>query len=247
MHASVDPTPSNSIHTPSAATTGTNSGRTMTPPPRHHHHTAVAIVDDDGLRSSNNAKTNDDIHVVAASSSSLGWERARRGLAEAKVCAVLVGSTLLIDSRMNWRVFGSCPGDHVAFGAFLRSLVRSTQSDTSHPLQPQTHTTQHLCIKHALPLGFLVGLVWALLWPEPGQRAFAVVVGKTRANPKGLHLVEFLNNANVFLVSGLTLRTDEFRHLARHWTAPAYGMVAILFVTPLLALAAKARACLVFV
>lgn len=96
-----------------------------------------------------------------------------------------------------------------------------------------------LCIKHALPLGFFIGLLWALLWPEPGQRALAVVVGRSRGNPKGIRLVEFLNNANVFLVSGLTLRVDEFRHLARHWTAPVYGIVAILFITPLLALGAK--------
>jgi sodium/bile acid cotransporter 7 len=46
--------------------------------------------------------------------------------------------------------------------------------------------------------------------------------------------------AQVFLVSGLTLRMSHLRQLGSQWGAVAYGIVAILFLTPLLALLAQA-------
>ena len=36
--------------------------------------------------------------------------------------------------------------------------------------------------------------------------------------------------------AGLTLRTSDFRQLARHWVAVVYGIVAICLLTPFLAL-----------
>lgn len=44
----------------------------------------------------------------------------------------------------------------------------------------------------------------------------------------------------MFLVSGLTLRMSHLRRLGSQWGAVAYGIVAILFLTPLLALLAQA-------
>lgn len=41
----------------------------------------------------------------------------------------------------------------------------------------------------------------------------------------------------VFLVSGLTLRTTEFRDTLRRWPAVVYGLVAILAITPCLGFA----------
>lgn len=162
----------------------------------------------------------------------------------AGVCLCRLTALFGVMSESGWIVCAQA--NQPPYDAHPGSLDSSARSIDFSQIPPNPPTPirppqQAFCIKHKLPLGFLIGLIWALLWPEPGQRTFQIVVGKTRTSPEGLHLIEFLNNANVFLVSGLTLRTDEFRHLARHWTAPAYGLVAILFITPLLALAAKVR------
>lgn len=161
-------------------------------------------------------------------------DRMQRALARVQVSkqqAAAVHEEALV-ARRSSLVVGYCTG--------ALSCVLTSRLPHRRPTKP-THPHQRFCIKHALPLGFLVGLIWALTWPEPGQATAEIVVGKTASNPKGLRLIEFLNNVNVFLVSGLTLRTDDFRHLARHWTAPAYGAIGILLITPLLALLAKVQ------
>lgn len=98
-----------------------------------------------------------------------------------------------------------------------------------------------MCVKHSLPLGFLIGLVWAILWPEPGQAVASVVVGQSAHDPRGIRLFEFLCNVNIFMISGLTLRLDDFRGLMKEWRAPVYGLLTVLLLTPTLALGLKVR------
>lgn len=69
----------------------------------------------------------------------------------------------------------------------------------------------------------------------------SVVVGKSGHDPRGIRLFEFICNVNIFLVSGLTLRTGDFRGLMQKWKAPAYGLLTVLVMTPLLALGLKVR------
>lgn len=81
-------------------------------------------------------------------------------------------------------------------------------------------------IKNVLPLGFLVVLVWALAWPAPG---------KAVAKPKveDYRLIQTINVVVIFIISGLTLRTDDIKKaLSREgrW-GYIYGVVAILGVT----------------
>ena len=40
--------------------------------------------------------------------------------------------------------------------------------------------------------------------------------------------------------TGLTLKTSDFHQLARNWPAVTYGVIAILLITPILALGAQA-------
>lgn len=98
-----------------------------------------------------------------------------------------------------------------------------------------------MCMKHSLPLGFLIGLIWAIVWPAPGKAVANVVVARSASDPRGIRLFEFLCNVFIFLISGLTLHTDDFRGLVKEWKAPVYGLVTVLVLTPMLALGLKVR------
>ncbi|KAK9917371.1 hypothetical protein WJX75_003627 [Coccomyxa subellipsoidea] len=87
-------------------------------------------------------------------------------------------------------------------------------------------------ITNYLPLAFLVALVWAMSWPEPGK-----VVGSWQI--RDARVVQAINNFFVFLVSGLTLRTKEINTAFKQWPGLVYGLVAILAFTPCLGFAAK--------
>lgn len=81
-------------------------------------------------------------------------------------------------------------------------------------------------IKNVLPLGFLVALIWALAWPAPG---------KAVAKPKveGFRVVQTINVVIIFLISGLTLKTDDIKTALSKEGRPGYiyGIVAILGIT----------------
>ena len=84
--------------------------------------------------------------------------------------------------------------------------------------------------KHFLPLGLVGAIALALAWPAPG------------AASSNLQLGEYLTLTSacvcvIFLISGLTLATDEIRAALRARAATAFGVASILFLTPLLALA----------
>lgn len=89
-----------------------------------------------------------------------------------------------------------------------------------------------LSIEYFLPLAFLLACIAALAYPAPGR-----VVGSWQL--KGIRIVQAINNFVVFLISGLTLRNEHLRSAIRHWHGTAYGLVAILAITPCLGFAFK--------
>lgn len=85
---------------------------------------------------------------------------------------------------------------------------------------------QKFCIKNVLPLGFFVVLVIALAWPAPG---------KAVAKPKvdDYRVVQTINVIIIFIISGLTLKTDDIKEALSkegRW-GYIYGIAAILGIT----------------
>ncbi|CAM9372198.1 unnamed protein product [Ectocarpus sp. 12 AP-2014] len=85
---------------------------------------------------------------------------------------------------------------------------------------------QKFCTKNVLPLGFFVALVIALAWPAPG---------KAVAKPKvdDYRIVQTINVIVIFIISGLTLKTDDIKEALSkegRW-GYIYGVVAILGIT----------------
>ncbi|EIE20487.1 hypothetical protein COCSUDRAFT_43922 [Coccomyxa subellipsoidea C-169] len=112
-------------------------------------------------------------------------------------------------------------------------LVQATQSAAAGQLWVRRlQAVKAFVITNYLPLAFLVALVWALSWPQPGK-----TVGSWQI--KDVRVVQALNNFFVFLVSGLTLRTKEIKTAFKQWPGLIYGLVAILAFTPCLGFAAK--------
>lgn len=82
------------------------------------------------------------------------------------------------------------------------------------------------CIRNVLPLGFVVALVWALLWPLPGE-----VISKPKL--EGYRILSTINVLIVFLISGLTLKTDDIKKAIGkqgRWGF-IYGVISILGIT----------------
>jgi len=84
-------------------------------------------------------------------------------------------------------------------------------------------------LKHFLPIGLVLAIVVGLAVPQVGSALASVHVGKY-----GVFQTLFV--VIIFIVSGLTLNTDDVKKALRAWKATLFGVVSILFITPLLAL-----------
>ncbi|CAM9235397.1 unnamed protein product [Choristocarpus tenellus] len=86
--------------------------------------------------------------------------------------------------------------------------------------------TQTFVLKHFLPLGFLFVLVFALLWPAPGK-----ALGKEKVD--GFRVVQTINVIVIFIISGLTLKTDDIKKAVSKdgRVGYGYGVVTILVTT----------------
>eukprot|EP00210_Caulerpa_lentillifera_P007971 g7610.t1 len=82
-------------------------------------------------------------------------------------------------------------------------------------------------IKHYLPLGFLFVLIVALIFPYPGKKIKSWEVGDYK-------IVDTINVAIIFIISGLTLKTEDVLAALSAFPGLIYGLVAILFLTPCL-------------
>ena len=88
-----------------------------------------------------------------------------------------------------------------------------------------------------LPLCLALAVILGLAWPWLGQQVSAPEVSidgnKYRVVPSILVLV-------IFLSSGLTLSTADIKKAAGEYIGAAYGIISILFVTPMMGFAALA-------
>lgn len=71
-----------------------------------------------------------------------------------------------------------------------------------------------------LPLVLIMGVAVGLICPRPGQIAQRWGLSKW-------------STSGIFLVSGLTLKTGDILQAASAWPAALFGVVSILFITPL--------------
>eukprot|EP00208_Stichococcus_sp_RCC1054_P003830 CAMPEP_0206141098 /NCGR_PEP_ID=MMETSP1473-20131121/11778_1 /ASSEMBLY_ACC=CAM_ASM_001109 /TAXON_ID=1461547 /ORGANISM="Stichococcus sp, Strain RCC1054" /LENGTH=354 /DNA_ID=CAMNT_0053535511 /DNA_START=65 /DNA_END=1125 /DNA_ORIENTATION=+ len=78
-----------------------------------------------------------------------------------------------------------------------------------------------------LPLGLLTSLVVGFAFPGPGVAA------------AGLDIQKFAT-IGIFIIQGLNLRRGEALRAASSWGAALYGLAAVLFITPLMALPVQA-------
>lgn len=82
-------------------------------------------------------------------------------------------------------------------------------------------------IENFLPLGFAVALIFSLSYPLPGK----TLAGYTFM---GIYLTQAINNVIVFFISGITLNVNAMAEIREHWRAVVFGILSILFLTPLL-------------
>ncbi|GMH34790.1 hypothetical protein BSKO_02651 [Bryopsis sp. KO-2023] len=90
--------------------------------------------------------------------------------------------------------------------------------------------TKKTVLQHFLPLGFLVALVWAMLWPYPGEAISEWKVGDYR-------LIQTINVCTIFIISGLTLKTTDIMAALKAYVGFLYGAITILILTPCLGFA----------
>jgi len=91
--------------------------------------------------------------------------------------------------------------------------------------------TQAFCLKHFLPLGFLTAIIFGLGAP---------VLGKGAGSPEvnGWRLVPTMLVCNIFIISGLTLKTEDIVKAVKEWKGIVIGLGLILVLTPSAAFAA---------
>lgn len=94
------------------------------------------------------------------------------------------------------------------------------------PEPSRSERAKKFCIKNVLPLGFFLALVVALAWPAPGK-----AVGEPKV--EGYRVVQTINVVVIFIISGLTLKTDDIKEaLSKEGRVGyIYGVVSILFIT----------------
>eukprot|EP00304_Pavlova_gyrans_P011932 CAMPEP_0206043336 /NCGR_PEP_ID=MMETSP1466-20131121/8591_1 /ASSEMBLY_ACC=CAM_ASM_001126 /TAXON_ID=44452 /ORGANISM="Pavlova gyrans, Strain CCMP608" /LENGTH=408 /DNA_ID=CAMNT_0053418135 /DNA_START=1 /DNA_END=1227 /DNA_ORIENTATION=+ len=83
-------------------------------------------------------------------------------------------------------------------------------------------------IKQCLPLGLVLAIIFGLAVPMLGATVASwEVIGRG--------VVQTLCVWIIFLISGMTLKTDDVTKALHAWKAIGFGFVSILFITPLLA------------
>ncbi len=75
--------------------------------------------------------------------------------------------------------------------------------------------------RQMLPVGLLTVAIIGMVWPAPGRTMAALPT-------------QYVAVSAIFLCSGLLLRTDEIRAALRAWRATTWGVLSILFLTPMI-------------
>ena len=84
-------------------------------------------------------------------------------------------------------------------------------------------------LKHFLPIGLLLAVLLGLTVPQLG-----VFVASLKVGDYGV--MQTFAVCLIFIISGLTLNTDDIKKALRAWPAIVYGIMSINFLTPLLPL-----------
>jgi len=79
-------------------------------------------------------------------------------------------------------------------------------------------------IKHFLPLGLIIALVWGLAWPTPGAFLGGLKSGSWE-------IISTINISLIFFLQGVSLKTDEMKAALKAVKALSYAVVAILGIT----------------
>lgn len=90
-----------------------------------------------------------------------------------------------------------------------------------------------LCLKHFLVLGLLLAIVLGAAAPVLGATVASWRICGALGCVGGMQTICVVV---IFLITGLTLKTDEVKKALTAWPDGLYGVIAILFITPLLAL-----------
>lgn len=101
---------------------------------------------------------------------------------------------------------------------------QSPNDDTKlHQLHDISTWILDFAASNLLPLALITGVVVGLVYPRSGQIAHQWGLSKW-------------STSGIFLISGLTLKTGDMLKVASAWPAALFGVVSILFITPLAAL-----------
>jgi sodium/bile acid cotransporter 7 len=90
-----------------------------------------------------------------------------------------------------------------------------------------------MCLKHFLVLGLLLAIIVGAAAPVLGA---AISRWDLCGGLGCVGGVQTICVVVIFVITGLTLKTDEVKEALRAWPEAIYGILSILFLTPLLAL-----------
>ncbi|EFJ44406.1 hypothetical protein VOLCADRAFT_82799 [Volvox carteri f. nagariensis] len=93
-------------------------------------------------------------------------------------------------------------------------------------VEVQGNPVKRFVVKQFLPLGFCVAVVFALLFPIPGNVLYQYKVN-------GWKLVTTVNMALIFFIFGITLETTELKEAMKGYKVLLLAIVTILFLTGL--------------
>ncbi|GLC41022.1 hypothetical protein PLESTB_000951500 [Pleodorina starrii] len=93
-------------------------------------------------------------------------------------------------------------------------------------VEVQGNPIKRFVVKQFLPLGFLVAVVFAMIYPVPGDAMYQFKVN-------GWKLVTTINMALIFFIFGITLETSELKEAMKGYKVLLLGIFTILFITGL--------------
>lgn len=102
-------------------------------------------------------------------------------------------------------------------------MTNATGGSATSDEKSRWQRTQDFMTRNVLPIGFVIILIWALLWPLPGERV-------SKPQVEDFRVVSTINVLVIFVISGLTLKTDDISHSSA-WVGFVYGVFSILVLT----------------
>eukprot|EP01024_Parvocaulis_polyphysoides_P049046 TRINITY_DN471_c0_g1_i1.p1 TRINITY_DN471_c0_g1~~TRINITY_DN471_c0_g1_i1.p1 ORF type:complete len:429 (+),score=39.89 TRINITY_DN471_c0_g1_i1:121-1407(+) len=111
----------------------------------------------------------------------------------------------------------------------MSSKIQSTLIQDSE--EPSKESCQQWCkikaflLKNFLTVGLLLALFVGLTYPSPGDIIASQKMGD-------YNITKTMNICTIFFISGMTLRSSEIKAAFSAYSALAYSLITILFITP---------------